>query len=101
MIRFFLQIIAIIATGALNLVDPVQAHTSEASKSTPGTQRMAERLEKIIRSIDPLQNPWMNDERAVKYGELLAKATKLTDIVELQALTAQELLLAGRTGEAI
>ena len=101
MIRFVLQMFSIVALGALGPTDPAQAQTPEAANSASGTQRMAERLEEIIRTIEPLRFPYMNDERAAAYGELLAKATKLSDIMELQAATAEELRRAGRTEEAI
>jgi hypothetical protein len=96
-----LLICALTVLAVLTLVAPLRAQTSEAAASSPSTRRMAERLEKIIRSIDPLKNTWANDERAIVYAGLLVNATKLTDIAELNALTAEELLLAGRTGDAI
>ncbi|MBI4586871.1 MAG: TolC family protein [Planctomycetes bacterium] len=69
---------------------------ADALAAESGVARLLEARLDIERQIS-----FMNSERAVIYGQLLAQAANLNDIVELQALTARELLLAGQIEEAI
>ena len=72
---------------------------------------MAERLEKIARESNPLNNLYMNRERAELFGKQLSDALAAPDtpdtpdkggkVLELDSKYATELLLAGRSWEAI
>jgi hypothetical protein len=42
------------------------AEATNAPYQSPGTRKMAERLEKITRELDPMKNPFFNAARAEK-----------------------------------
>ena len=69
---------------------------------------MAERLEKIARESNPLNNLYLNRERAELFGRQLEQTLALPDspdkgarVLELASKHATELLLAGSSWEAI
>src|SRR5947207_8439366 len=73
-----------------------------------GTKRMAERLEKLTAQSDPRNNLYMNGARAEFFGEELKEALGTPDgpdkgakVLDLASKHATELLLAGRSWEAI
>ncbi len=73
-----------------------------------GTKRMAERLKKISAQSDPKNNLYLNDARAGLLGKELKEALAMPDspdkgarVLDLAAKHALELLLAGRSWEAI
>src|SRR5438094_4447630 len=73
-----------------------------------GTKRMAERLEKIARESNPLNNLYLNRERAELFGRQLEQTLALPDspdkgarVLELASKHATELLLAGSSWDAI
>lgn len=66
-----------------------------------GTKKMAERLDKIMQAADPMENPFMNRERAQLYSQKLAAATAPVQRLNLQTQWAIELLNAGETEAAI
>jgi hypothetical protein len=67
----------------------------------PGTARMAARLQEIARASDPSRNPILNAERAELFRGLLEKAKGTPDEMRLRIALGSELLLAGKTAEAI
>jgi len=73
-----------------------------------GTKRMAERLEKLARQANPLNNLYMNGDRAELFGKQLNEALAAPDtpdkgakVLDLDSRYATELLLAGRSWESI
>ena len=73
-----------------------------------GTKRMAERLQKIAEQSNPLDNPYRNAERAELFGQQLNQALEGPDspekgerVLDVGAKYGTELLLAGRSWEAI
>src|SRR5438045_1386660 len=73
-----------------------------------GTKRMAERLEKITAQSDPRNNLYMNGARAEFFGKGLKEALGMPDspdkgakVLDLASRHATELLLAGRSWDAI
>lgn len=74
---------------------------SEPPPRDAGTERMARRLEEIIKAADPMKNLFMNRERAQVYATRLAAATTPLHTLTLQAQWALELLNSGQTDQAI
>lgn len=73
---------------------------------TPGTRKMAARLDQIAREADPEKNPFLNAQRAELYGLKLARRLGRPDenislLSEARGAYGLELLLAGRSLEAI
>src|SRR5438093_281436 len=73
-----------------------------------GTKRMAERLKKITAQSEPRNNLYMNDARTELFGKELKEALEMPDtpekgakVLDLDSKYATELLLAGRSWEAI
>ena len=66
----------------------------------PSTQKMAERLARIDRNVNPLANQFQNTRKAIYYAEALKRETDLVKRLDLQRLYSIELLNAGRTEEA-
>ncbi len=73
-----------------------------------GTKKMADRLEQITRSLDPMQNPFLNHARVEKMAErlkplLAAQPTKenFTQRYRTQVEYASELMNAGQPEEAL
>ena len=73
-----------------------------------GTKRMAERLEKIDRESNPLNNLYMNRDRAELFGKRLKDALAMPEtpdkgakVLELDSRYATELLLAGSSWDSI
>ncbi len=69
---------------------------------------MAERLEKLTRESNPLNNLYMNRERAELFGKQLNEALAMPDlpdkgakVLDLDSKYSTELLLAGKSWEAI
>ena len=67
----------------------------------PGTRRMAERLEKIIREAEPEKDQFLNTARAGRLAGELEKAREPQAILRLQGLLAGELLKAGNSADAL
>src|SRR5881398_1625503 len=79
-----------------------------APYQAPGTKRMAERLEKITAQSNPRNNLYMNRERADLFGKELKQLLATPDspdkgakVLDLDSKYATELLLAGKSCEAI
>ncbi|PYK97288.1 MAG: hypothetical protein DME19_16840, partial [Verrucomicrobia bacterium] len=79
-----------------------------APYQAPGTKRMAERLEKITAQSNPRNNLYMNRERADLFGKELKQLLATPDspdkgakVLDLDSKYATELLLAGKSWEAI
>src|SRR5438445_8648405 len=79
-----------------------------AAYQAPGTKRMAGRLQKISAQSNPRNNLYLNRERADLFGkelnQLLATPDSLdkgTKVLDLDSRYATELLLAGKSWEAI
>ncbi len=77
---------------------------------TASTRRMAERLEEIAQSVDPRANPYVNSERVKSLRELVDNLgesgsspnhPRQIQILEARLTLATELLLDGRTEEAL
>src|SRR5438552_8224448 len=91
------------------MVTALSTHSAvSGSYQGQGTKRMAERLEKIARESNPLNNLYMNRERAELFGRQLEQTLALPDspdkgarVLELASKHATELLLAGSSWEAI
>ena len=66
-----------------------------------GTRRMAARLARLEREIDPRFNPFANARRAEMLHRALAQARTPKDRVALQSNYATELLLAGRFEDSV
>src|ERR1044071_1870366 len=67
----------------------------------PGTKRMAELLEKLARQANPVNNIFLNAERAKLLELEVAKATNSAQRQNLRFSLASELLDAGRNMEAL
>ena len=72
----------------------------------PSTKRMAERLAKIAKESDPLQNPFLNQRAAAIFEKRLKEALDQTNVtpsrwVSLRYRYAHELLHGGQSEEAI
>lgn len=65
------------------------------------TRAMAERLDKIIQSANPLENPFMSAERAQAFADQMATARTPAQVLNAQTRWAMELLNAGETDRAI
>jgi hypothetical protein len=79
-----------------------------APYQAPGTKRMAERLERIAQQSNPLNNPFLNQERADLLQRQLRQALelpeqpdKMSKVLGLLSKFAIELLQAGKSVEAI
>jgi hypothetical protein len=72
-----------------------------AARQGDGTRRMQQRIEDILRGIDPMENGFMNAGRAAALRPRLAGAIDPHEYLEMQPQLAIELLNAGRTEEAI
>src|SRR5213079_932608 len=88
------------------LLTTIQPHS--APYQAPGTRRMAERLQTITEQSNPLNNLYMNRERAELFGKQLNEALAMPDspdkgakVLDLASKRATELLLAGQSWEAI
>jgi hypothetical protein len=84
------------------------ADTAAPAYQSPGTRKMAERLEQITRQTDPMKNPFFNHARAEKlHAELLPLLTvppdseSVTRRFNLQMKYATELLNEGEPEKAI
>src|SRR2546428_10347241 len=84
----------------------LQPHS--APYQSTGTKRMAERLQKITEHSNPRNNLFMNQERAELFGKELTLAVATPDspekgaqVLDLVSKYAAELLLAGKSWEAI
>src|SRR5881394_3235438 len=94
---------------AIAIVVVLSTHAAlSGSYQGEGTKRMAERLEKIDRDSNPLNNLYMNRDRAELFGKQLKDALAMPDtpdkgtkVLELDSKYATELLLAGRSWESI
>ncbi len=89
-----LLLAALCATAAL-------AETSSKPPVRPGVARMAARLADIAAKADLNRNPILNEQRAVLFQGLYEKARGTADETRLRAALGSELLLAGKTVEAI
>src|SRR5262249_26518009 len=58
--KVFLAAVSLAVAAANAAEPPAKVYQS------PGTRKMAERLEKITREIDPMNNPFLNQARAEK-----------------------------------
>lgn len=76
------------------------ASESNPTYQSPGTRRMAERLEGIVRGTNPMDNRFLSLERAEMARERLARATSLVDRADFQQLLAVELLNGGASEAA-
>ena len=79
-----------------------------APYQAPGTRRMAERLQKITEQSNPRENLYLNRERADLFGKELKQVLAAPDspdkgakVLELDSKYATELLLSGKSWEAI
>src|SRR5262249_39346442 len=80
------------------------AESSPATYRAPGTERMANRLQKIAAESDPIKNIYLNADRAVLFGKQLNQLLAQPDtpdkgakVLDLDSKYATELLLAGRS----
>ncbi|MEO8428375.1 MAG: VCBS repeat-containing protein [Verrucomicrobiota bacterium] len=67
----------------------------------PSTQRMADRLERIVQATDPMANQFMNQERAQACAKIVEQAKSDSEILSSQLRWAVELLNSGQTEMAI
>jgi len=100
--------IAFVAWLALLAWPAAAADASPKFYQSAGTRKMAERLEKITRELDPMVNPFVNRARAEKLHEqldLLLAAPPAPDTMQhrfnLQADYSSELVRAGEPEKAI
>lgn len=77
----------------------VQAAAAEGEISS-GTRKMAERLAAIARDMLPMDNPFLNMERAELAQHHLSQATDLVDQLDLRQRLAVELLNGGKSAAA-
>lgn len=66
-----------------------------------GTRRMAELLERLPQSVDPMQVRFLSAQRAQRLGNLLDQPTPAQKALELMPQYATELLNSGRSAEAL
>src|SRR5882724_4389423 len=99
---FVFRMVAFLAWLALLAWPAAAADASPKSYQSAGTRKMAERLEKITRELDPMANPFVNRARAEKLHaqmELLLAAPPAPNMMErrfnLQADYSTELVRAG------
>jgi len=95
MLRYFVWLLGFCAAVSL-----APAQTSSPFQY-PGTRRMAERLQKIIREADPEKDQFLNTARAGRLAGELEKAREPQAILKLQGLLAGELLKAGNSADAL
>src|SRR5438045_505728 len=84
------------------------SHLCSSPYQAPGTKRMAERLQKITAQSNPRNNLYMNRERADLFGQELKQLLATPDspdkgakVLDLDSKYATELLLSGKSREAI
>src|SRR6185503_7262776 len=94
--------------AAFLLIFFLACEAGAAPYQAPGTKRMAERLQSITEQSNPLNNLYMNRERAELFGRELNEALAMPDspdkgakVLDLASKRATELLLAGQSWEAI
>src|SRR2546429_6438987 len=97
--RWFVLLCAMFFCGSRLHSAPYQA---------PGTKQMAERLQKISAQSNPRNNLYLNRERADLFGKELNQLLATPDspdkgakVLELDSKYATELLLTGKSWEAI
>src|SRR5689334_9929 len=90
------------------LATSLAAEPAPVPYQAPGTRRMAERLEQITASLDPLQNQFLNRARAQLLERQLADLIKAPleertarERVNIQLKYAAELLNAGKSEAAL
>ncbi|MEK6675417.1 MAG: CRTAC1 family protein [Planctomycetota bacterium] len=62
---------------------------------------MAERLAKLARESDPVKNPFLNPQRVEMFRKQAAAATELAERIRLRMMVGYELVLSGKTQEAV
>src|SRR5437764_9525387 len=105
---FVFRIFAFMAWLALLAWPAAAADAAPKFYQSAGTQKTAERLEKITRELDPMVNPFVNRARAEKLHaqlDLLLAAPPAPDTMQhrfnLQADYSTELVRAGEPEKAI
>ena len=100
MLRLFVGLV-LLSSDALDWINA-------APYLAPSTKRMAERLEKIAREADPLQNPFLNHGAAEIFGRQLKEALDNPSptntparLVGMRYKYALELLNAGESANAV
>src|SRR6478736_2491946 len=103
-----LRTVALLAWLALAAWPGAAADVAPKFYQSAGTRKMAERLEKITRELDPMVNPFVNRARAEELHEqldLLLAAPPSPDTMQhrfnLQADYSSELVRAGEPEKAI
>jgi hypothetical protein len=93
------RIITAVVAGAL--ISTWAGSQAGAAVPHPGTRRMAERLARLAQESDPDRNPFLNARRAALFRERERRATELADQILLKLQVGYELILTGRTKEAV
>ena len=83
------------------LVSAAASNAAPPSLPSPGTKKMAARLQDIIRAGDPMKNPFRNPERAGLIRARLASVTAFEDKLRTRMMLAFELLLSGENEPAV
>lgn len=92
------------ATLSCQKSSPTNASSPPAEKlatATPGTQRMADRLEKIAREADPAASPFLNHQRAEALRKSLAPNLTPATEFNVRLDMALEYLRSGETETAL
>lgn len=99
--------VVVLATGGLCLLmaacraAPGPGSAGRGDGPGSGTRRMAERLERITRELDPIRNRFLNTERTEVIREALARADDPERRARLNWSLAEELLKIGAAEQAI
>jgi tetratricopeptide (TPR) repeat protein len=91
----------ILALAALTLAWAGSAAPKAAPALSPGTAKMAARLEQIANRVDPKRANYLNEKRAELLRGELARAAAPRERLRLRIELGDELLQAGRSEEAV
>ncbi len=102
---FFCHIQQRVVTACLYLVCVVGAGCNNGRDTRAlqeEHQEMAERLKEISRNLDPMKNEYVNNKRAAAFADMENETGgNIQSVFWIRYNKAYEMLLAGRTGEAI